>query len=206
MDSFGIKPGYRCNFETVQPMYSDEASLEYQQSVYEYAQKFAQKSGVRSVLDVGCGLGLKLAVYFDPLNIDITGVDVEETIRQCKERHQFGRWISDDLENPYANLGGPHDMIICADVIEHLNDPDHLLAYLRKWAAPGTSIILSTPERDLRRGVEDMGPPQNTSHVREWNRKEFGAYLTSRGVKIFDHLIVALRDDKMSCQLVHCIV
>jgi hypothetical protein len=38
-------------------------------------------------------------------------------------------------------------------------------------------VLVSTPERDLVRGVQDEGPPANPHHVREWNRTEFGSML-----------------------------
>lgn len=204
MDTYSIKDDYRCNLETVQPIYSEDASLAYQRSVYEYARDMISPLGVASVLDVGCGLGLKLEKYIQPTGVAITGVDGVETIALCKARHRFGNWISDDIENPSADLGARYDLVISADVIEHLIDPDQLLAYLLTWAAPGAKIILSTPERDLRRGLGDMGPPANRSHVREWNRDEFFRYLTSRRIEVLDHRIVALRDDVLTCQLVRC--
>jgi len=34
-------------------------------------------------------------------------------------------------------------------------------------------FLISTVERDICRGVSDMGPPKNGHHVREWNKLEF---------------------------------
>lgn len=70
-------------------------------------------------------------------------------------------------------------MIICADVIEHLLDPDELLRWLS--SIPFKKIVFSTPDRsflvnELRSSCE-MGPPHNPHHVREWNFQEFERYI-----------------------------
>jgi 2-polyprenyl-3-methyl-5-hydroxy-6-metoxy-1,4-benzoquinol methylase len=67
-------------------------------------------------------------------------------------------------------------------VIEHLVDPLKLLAHLKALLERASVALLSTPERDLTRGVEDMGPPLNPSHAREWNTAELRALLEAAGV------------------------
>ena len=65
-----------------------------------------------------------------------------------------------------------------------------------------TTVVLSTPDRDRRRGPDDMGPPGNWSHVREWNVEEFRAYLESRGFRVDESRIVDLREGMPTCHLV----
>lgn len=204
MKRFSIKDGYQINSQTVQPMYSVEASLEYQVSVYTIAAKIARENQPKAILDIGCGLGLKLAKYILPLSDNVSAIDTEETIKLSKEQNADIKWFSDDIERPHTDLGQTFDLIICADVIEHLENPDTLIDYMKLWASSNATIIISTPERDLRRGPEDFGPPKNESHVREWNQYEFAEYLTSLGLEVFSHDIVALRGmtDTMTCQCI----
>jgi hypothetical protein len=67
------------------------------------------------------------------------------------------------------------DLVICADVIEHLDNPDDLLDFIDD--IDFRLLIISTPERDGQAGKNDFGPPENTSHYREWNAVEFKNYL-----------------------------
>ena len=72
---------------------------------------------------------------------------------------------------------------VSADVIEHLVHPEHLLASLREALQWAPLLIVSTPERDLARGIVDFGPPGNPCHVREWNLAEFTCLLEHHGLR-----------------------
>jgi hypothetical protein len=52
--------------------------------------------------------------------------------------------------------------------------------------------LLSTPERDLVRGREHLGPPGNPCHLREWSIRELDAFLRDRGI---EHRSVGLTRD-----------
>ncbi|HEX8456860.1 MAG TPA: glycosyltransferase family 2 protein [Pyrinomonadaceae bacterium] len=112
---------------------------------------------------------------------EVIGVDFGDNLRGCRERYPFGRWIEWDLEQDGLLELEPETVasaiVICSDVIEHLVDPTNLLANLRALVARAPAAILTTPERDLVRGASHTGPPQNPSHVREWNLAELKALL-----------------------------
>jgi hypothetical protein len=96
--------------------------------------------------------------------------------------HPDAEFIEIDLEADGAEL--PVDangaIIICADVIEHLRRPEHLLERLQAALDDGAHLVLlSTPERDLWWGFAHRGPPPNEGHVREWNSAEFNALLAA---------------------------
>lgn len=74
-------------------------------------------------------------------------------------------------------------LLICADMIEHLVEPAHLLNLLGYWLETAPCAVLSTPDRDRVRGLHDFGPPANVSHVREWNRSEFSQLLRAAGLR-----------------------
>jgi len=202
MDNYFIKEGYRINENP--SFYNDslEDSEYYQLEVYEYIATLFRQHTISSVLDIGCGLATKLRDYVLPHCSNITGIDSEYAILKCRELYNFGSWHIADLGNSDYTLPGSYDLIICADVIEHLKDPDNLLRIIKSGAHPEGLIVLSTPERDLRRGINCTGPPQNNAHVREWNEKEFRAYLSDRGFKIEHYDIVHLCKDMKTCQLV----
>jgi hypothetical protein len=51
--------------------------------------KTAQSLGVRSILDVGCGLGMKLVGNFHSLDIETTG-RCRENHHTLQNRHEMG--------------------------------------------------------------------------------------------------------------------
>jgi SAM-dependent methyltransferase len=202
MDGYRIKEGYAINAEP--QLYEDtlEDSEFYQLPVYELAAGLAGRPGVRSVLDVGCGLATKLYRYLRPLCETVTGVDLPGTIACCRKLHPEGSWVAGDLEDPAFAVPGTYDLIVSADVIEHLRDPDRLLHVVGAASHRDTLVVISTPERDLRRGAGHMGPPGNGAHVREWNRAEFQDYVRSRGFAVEESRIVELSPGTMTCLVV----
>lgn len=130
-----------------------------QRNVYEFA---ASIPGVGSVVDLGTGSGAKLVEFFgDKATV---GIDVAEKVEAARKRFPDRQW-----ELPTYSIDC--DLLICADVIEHLANPLVLIDKIN--AGDWRHCVISTPERDLARGVNDLGPPRNPRHVREWNTGEF---------------------------------
>lgn len=197
MTSYFIKQGYRCNIDAGVPaaVYAcdEHGASVYQVKVYEFARKMILKHKFRSVLDVGCGFGLKLKRIIYPVCTNVVGIDTKHSIDFCKQEHNFGRWLEDDIEKPRLRLSEKFDLIISADVIEHLVDPGKLLSYIKGYSHENTNVVISTPERDAVEGKNGYGPPLNKAHVREWNRCEFGKYMESSGFRIIKHFLVGER-------------
>jgi hypothetical protein len=104
------------------------------------------------------------------------GVDFGGNLDHCRQAFPAETWIEADLERDAVisvdDATLRRSVVICADVIEHLVDPTSLLALLRGLTDKASAVIVTTPERDLVRGVADTGPPANSAHVREWNLEE----------------------------------
>lgn len=154
---FEIKNGYQDQGAINSGLTSSDHA---QRNVYEYAVSTAL--GIKSVFDIGCGNGFKLIDLFG--HLDTTGMDVAEQINRCRKRFPERQWV----EAPQLMSA---DLILSVDMIEHLDDPVPILNAIRdlNWQ----HFIISTPERDICRGIDSMGPPKNPRHCREWNQKEF---------------------------------
>jgi glycosyltransferase involved in cell wall biosynthesis/SAM-dependent methyltransferase len=208
--TYFIKKEYQCNLDTkgnANPYFDDvDSSSSFQADVYRFAADVIRKYRLKSVLDIGCGFGIKLSQYIYPLCNDITGIDVEHAIEFCKRKHNFGKWFIDDIEKPSLHLDRQFDLIIAADVIEHLANPDALLEYIKSYCHSNTFIILSTPERDVIRGKDSSGPPLNETHVREWNMSEFHKYICSYGLNVLKSSMAKDKDVSLvkSCQVLLC--
>ena len=160
----------------------------YQWPVYDYASHLVKALGVSRLLDIGCGPAPKLAkLHKTHPNLEISGIDQPSAIQYCKETYDFGNWLVDDFEN--TTLEKPEDkkpqLMICADVIEHILKPELLLNYFKAWATPETVILLSTPERTRTRGKDALSCP-HPDHVREWAADELAAFLRDHGFEILE--------------------
>lgn len=166
------------------------SSYYYQFPVYRYAKKLIQEKRIKMVIDVGCGVATKLDFLHNHLpSVDFVGFDQQSAIDYCKENYNWGSWYVDNFERPDESLGDiKADVVICADVIEHLLEPDTLLSYLKNRANKGGYILISTPERDKLRGESCTYSP-NSCHIREWNYHELENYLLFNGFHILDHFL-----------------
>jgi len=171
LPNYGIRAGYKHRLENRQ--WNDHGTRgRFQKPVYELTRDLMTREGLRSVLDIGCGSGWKLVHILG--GFDTTGTDLPVNLDSCREQYPDRKWLLSDLSKPCPLRSV--DVVMSADVIEHIPDPDILMDYLAgiecKW------IVLSTPDRDRARGKGAMGPPANEHHVREWNPEEFHNYVS----------------------------
>ena len=167
---FEIKRGYT-HRTTVVP--HDDRGYEdsFQKEVYQRAASLMHEHQWQTVLDIGCGSGYKLEHYLG--HFSATGVDFSPAIDQARVDHPQLTWINAE---DFIAANHQADMIICADVLEHVEDPDAFMKSLmsvRNWKC----ILISTPERNKRRGLYHYGPPPNPAHYREWSMQELKRFV-----------------------------
>ena len=94
------------------------------------------------VLDLGCSSGL-LAERLQEMGHHVTGVDVHEFPRAAERMHAFFR--ANLGEGIPPEVGSGFDLILMADVLEHLGEPAKLLEQCKGLLAPGGSIMVCVP-------------------------------------------------------------
>lgn len=185
-ENYFIHSGYQCRAEEA---YWDDTSWrdrEFSQiKIYEHAKNICDREKLASVVDLGCGSGCKLMRFFG--HLATVGVDVPKTSEWLRKKYPGRVWRDVD-----SDLGcGPVDLVISADVIEHVLNPDELLEKIKKLQP--RFVVLSTPDRDhletelAWQGHSHNGPPINVHHIREWGFAEFGNYIGSH-FEILEHL------------------
>lgn len=192
-DMFGLGNYFTpSGYKTNSVKYFDDTSNDdaFQREVYQKARQIAFENGrFMRILDIGCGSAFKLKTYFE--GFQTVGVDLPSTVNWLKDKYPNDTWVSVDLSTGMIpeELTKEFDLVICSDVIEHLEDPDCLIKLLQKITFK--KLVISTPDRFLieRRGASRLGPPQNPHHIREWNKREFARYLENSGFTIEQHYI-----------------
>lgn len=169
-EHFGITPAYnhRKNYTYLD---KTESTDEWQKEVYEYTRNFMIKNKYQKVVDYGCGSGYKMIQNFS--EFEAVGVEVEETYKFLVEKYPNEKWFNaDNLDTETIET----DLVICADVIEHVLNPDEFLESLNKIKFK--HLVISTPDRITLHGNFHFGPPKNVFHIREWSCGEFRKYLS----------------------------
>ncbi len=201
--TYELPPNYRCNRppdrsgggSCAQTYWTPERvtlSAYYQHAVYSQARTIADNAGASTIYDIGCGPATKLLNFFDD-SFTLVGVDTQEAISYCRARHSRGTFFIADLDSPEATLPNdvpPADMVICADVIEHLLHPEHLLSFIASSLGPAGIAVISTPERDALYGPGNL-QPSNPEHVREWSMSELARFLVDNDMSVTHQEVVS---------------
>jgi glycosyltransferase involved in cell wall biosynthesis len=94
------------------------------------------------ILDVGCSSGLLSQAVRD-LGHYVVGIDLVE---HAEVRARVDDFVRADLDDGLPDLGSStFDVVIGADVIEHVRDPVALLAQMAAVAGPDGRLLVSTP-------------------------------------------------------------
>ena len=169
--------------------------LEYQHLIYEKAKDYINKYNLKTAVDVGCGFTTKLEKYVIPYCETVYGFDQLSAI-EANKKYLNNNVILNECDfdnestlNDAINLNIHPDLIICSDVIEHVVYPDILLNFIKNISTKDTIIIISTPERDLERGINNC-KSNKKEHVREWNQSEFNNYIKYHNFEIIEHILM----------------
>ncbi|MEX0768847.1 MAG: bifunctional glycosyltransferase/class I SAM-dependent methyltransferase, partial [Microthrixaceae bacterium] len=142
------------------------------------------------ILDVGCSDGF-FAADMQAMGHHVTGVDLQAH-EGVKER--VDQFVQADLDQGLpAELEGPFDIVLAADVLEHVRRPDLLLQQIHSVLAPGGSVLVSVPNFGhwyprlrvaLGRFDYDRRGILDSDHVRFFTKKSFERLATSAGFTI----------------------
>lgn len=186
MDRYSIRRGYESR---AQPGYFDDdlAGVVWQPDVYTDVALIATHLRAPRIIDIGAGDGSKLAALHP--EFEIIGIDYGKNVERSHDRYPFGVWRTCDLDTlgplPVSDDELRGSVVVSSDVIEHLKRPELLLDRLVAALRIAGALVISTPERDLTRGIRTAGPPRNVHHVREWTMLEFGDLLRRQGLEHF---------------------
>jgi 2-polyprenyl-3-methyl-5-hydroxy-6-metoxy-1,4-benzoquinol methylase len=97
----------------------------------------------RRLLDVGAADGL-LGRHFTGRGWKVTGIEADPAMAAAGAAH-CERMLVADLNRAVPALDGVFDVIVCADVLEHLADPTDVLRTLVRALAPGGDVVVSVP-------------------------------------------------------------
>jgi SAM-dependent methyltransferase len=127
-----------------------------------------------SVLDAGSGFG-QYAYYVSRLsaNYSVKGIDLKQDEIDICNRFFAGKGNSPGIIFDYADLTtftepDQHDLILCVDVLEHIQDDVKVMENLFKSLKKGGMLIISTPSDQGGSDVHEHGDDSFIDeHVRD---------------------------------------
>lgn len=105
----------------------------------------------RKVLDVGCGGGI-LTESLAKCGAQATGIDLSKDSIEAAKIHASQQGLNIDyryenIEETASKYAGEFDAITCMEMLEHVPDPDKIIAACTKLLKPGGHAFFSTINR-----------------------------------------------------------
>lgn len=141
------------------------------------------------ILDLGCADG-QLSEAALSLGHDVTAVDIESTAKITDQIKFFQHDLENDLP---LGITGKFDVVLCADILEHLRKPDILLFKLLPRLSNNGMILVSIPNFGhwyprirtlLGRFDYDARGILDQTHLRFFTRRSFSKMATKAGYKV----------------------
>jgi SAM-dependent methyltransferase len=132
-----------------------------------------------AVLDCGCGDGALLSEIVKHIPCGtLHGIDIASNV----PLHLSGvpiQFQAEDLGRPLPKeMHGLYDLVLCSEVIEHVEDDAMVLRNLANLIAPGGTVVLTTQTGKIYRTEEFLG------HIRHYGLRDLCARIERSGLDI----------------------
>ena len=144
------------------------------------------------VLDVGCGTGSVSEIIVSVTAAELIGIEPDSERAKAAVKRGLNV-VNGFLTEDFMASHGPFDVIIFADVLEHLPDPAAIVTIAMNGLVPGGSVVASVPNIahwfvrvDLLMGrfdYRDCGIMDST-HLRWFTRKTIAQFFERLGFEI----------------------
>ena len=165
--------------------------------------------GAQRVLSLGCGGG-RTEAELVKRGASVLGIEPHEPAARAAEQRGLEMLVGDSDSTVDALAGREFDCLIYADVLEHIRDPEAVLAAHIPLLKPGGAVIISVPNfrnYTVFRELFLMGEPPYTdagifdrTHVRLTTRKLIKRWIAGAGCDIdkIERKVWRKRDEAIS--------
>lgn len=150
------------------------------------------------VLDIGCGTGRHTAAVAKGPGVCAIGADIGfPDLKQARKRLDFqdqigqtrGRWhlcAASIMSLPFSD--NHFDVVICAEVLEHLPDAQKAISELLRVLKPGGPLVVSVPRHLPERICWNLSAAYRNSpggHIRIFRKPDLLRQLESKGARFW---------------------
>ena len=101
----------------------------------------------KKILDIGCGGGI-LSESLQKLGANVTGIDISKKLIKTAKNHAKKqnlniKYINIDINDFFKKNKKKFDIILCMELIEHINNPEKLINSCNKMIKKKGKIFIS---------------------------------------------------------------
>jgi 2-polyprenyl-3-methyl-5-hydroxy-6-metoxy-1,4-benzoquinol methylase len=144
------------------------------------------KTGGGTFLDVGCNAGFAVEAA-RRLGFSAHGIEVsDETIAAARSLFPANHFETISIQD-HAKMAPQYDLVLCSEVVEHLNSVHNFLDALCAVIRPGGLLLLTTPDGDAFANPadftkwKDVNPPQ---HLLWFRKRHLIEQMAKRGLHL----------------------
>jgi 2-polyprenyl-3-methyl-5-hydroxy-6-metoxy-1,4-benzoquinol methylase len=167
----------------------DDKNFVYRSLIY-FLKKYQKNS--KNVLDIGCGVGT-IDFYIAKHGSNVTGIDISQnSISIAKKNAEYFKLnkkiVFKVLKFPDEMPQGKFDIIICSEVLEHLNHDKVAVKKIKTLLQKGGILIASSPSQNslfYRWGLLNKFEKE-VGHLRRYTEESFKNLFENAGFKILE--------------------
>lgn len=135
------------------------------------------------IIELGCGNG-NISYQLAKMGFNVTGIDISDgAIANAKHRHQLPNLKFECCKAEDVDIAQKFDAVICCELIEHLINPDIVLAQLAKIVKEDGKVIVTVPNGFGPRESLITKPVQHAMKNNDWRWKFISAIKRMLGYK-----------------------
>jgi SAM-dependent methyltransferase len=129
------------------------------------------------VVDIGCGVGdLLLEVTKRQPQVKVAGLDFSpKAVEGAQKALPVGEFMRFTIEQTLPYPSDTFDVVMCTDVLEHLEYPQDIVKELVRICRPGGSVFIVVPDGDVDVFL---------GHYWFWNQTSLEAFLADWGAAV----------------------
>ena len=132
------------------------------------------------VLDLGCRDGALTQAYVG--GNEVVGVDADrEALAEAERLGIETHWA--DLDQPLDFPDAGFDVVVAGELLEHLRDPERLVAEIRRVLRPGGTFVASVPNAYRLKGrlrfLAGRAPESDPTHLQLFSPADVRALLAA---------------------------
>jgi 2-polyprenyl-3-methyl-5-hydroxy-6-metoxy-1,4-benzoquinol methylase len=158
----------------------------YLKNLYKPLKPFVRERKEGKVLDVGCAYGTMLQKF--PNTYEKFGIDVSEhAINEAKNRFPKTTFHAGGAEDPLPFEENFFDIVVCSDVLEHLEEPGTALINIHNVLKKDGILYVNTPNLNWIRKKVFAYADKKEHHISLLPHKTLSEILTKTGFQTLDH-------------------